>query len=188
MQCRQLPAAFHAAVVPSINFWCTDKTLQQLLVRGGNFCLLPECQQTFRQLSVHPRVHPSTFHASEGPSVNFPCLIGTFRQHKANFRASAGPFINFLCGHRVLCKVTSTFCAAEGPSVNFPCGRGTFCKLPSTFLADTVKVHCCVLELMSRQILEQITAEESFNTRRFNPKIFISCTKLKESRLILGEL
>ena len=24
---------------------------------------------------------------------------------------------------------------------------------------DTVKVHCCVLELMSRQILEQITAE-----------------------------
>ena len=30
---------------------------------------------------------------------------------------------------------------------------------------NTVKVHCCVLELISRQILEQITAEESFNTR-----------------------
>ena len=28
-------------------------------------------------------------------------------------------------------------------------------------------------------MLEQIAAEESFNTRRFDPKIFISCTKLK---------
>ena len=46
-------------------------------------------------------------------------------------------------------------------------------------IGDTVKVHCCVLELMSRQILEQITAEELLNTRRFDPKIFISCTKLK---------
>ena len=34
------------------------------------------------------------------------------------------------------------------------------------FSHDAVKVHCCVLELMSRQILEQITAGESFNTRR----------------------
>ena len=33
---------------------------------------------------------------------------------------------------------------------------------------DTVKVHCCILELMSRQILEQITAEKLFNTRRFD--------------------
>ena len=44
---------------------------------------------------------------------------------------------------------------------------------------DAVKVHCCVLELMSRQILEQITAGESLNRRCFDPKIFISCTKLK---------
>ena len=36
-----------------------------------------------------------------------------------------------------------------------------------------------ILELMSRQIPEQITAEELLNTRRFDPKIFISCTKLK---------
>ena len=46
----------------------------------------------------------------------------------------------------------------------------------------TVKVHCCVLELMSRLILEQITAGESLNKRRFDPKIFISCTKLKGER------
>ena len=39
---------------------------------------------------------------------------------------------------------------------------------------NTVKVHCCVLQLMSRQVLEQITAEESFNTRHFDPKVFIS--------------
>ena len=39
---------------------------------------------------------------------------------------------------------------------------------------DTVKVHCCLLELMSRQILEQITAGVLFNTRRFDSEIFIS--------------
>ena len=37
---------------------------------------------------------------------------------------------------------------------------------------DTVKVHCCVLELMNRQIQKQITAGELLNTRRFDPKIF----------------
>ena len=31
----------------------------------------------------------------------------------------------------------------------------------SRFSRATVKVHCCVLELISKQILEQITAEES---------------------------
>ena len=40
--------------------------------------------------------------------------------------------------------------------------------------SDTVKVHCCVVELMSRQILEQITAGESFNTRRIDLEIFIN--------------
>ena len=44
---------------------------------------------------------------------------------------------------------------------------------------DAVIVYCYVLEFVSGQILEQITTEESFNTRHFNLKIFISCTKLK---------
>ena len=35
---------------------------------------------------------------------------------------------------------------------------------------DTVKVHCCVLELMSRQIPERITVGELFNARQFNLK------------------
>ena len=39
---------------------------------------------------------------------------------------------------------------------------------------DTVKVHCCLLELMSRQILEQITAGVLFDTRQFDSEIFIS--------------
>ena len=47
---------------------------------------------------------------------------------------------------------------------------------------DAVKVHCCLLELMSRQILEQITAGESLNRRCFDLKIFISCTKFKGGR------
>ena len=42
-------------------------------------------------------------------------------------------------------------------------------------LIYTVKVHCCVIELMSRQTLEHITAGESLNTRLFDPEIFISC-------------
>ena len=46
----------------------------------------------------------------------------------------------------------------------------------------TVKVHCCVLDLMSRQILEHITVGESLNRRCFDPNIFISCTKLKGGR------
>ena len=41
---------------------------------------------------------------------------------------------------------------------------------------------------MSKQILEQITAEESFNTRRFDLKIFISCTKLKGNATYIEQL
>ena len=37
-----------------------------------------------------------------------------------------------------------------------------------------------ILELMSRSILEQITAEELLNTRRFDPKILISCTRSRD--------
>ena len=129
---NQLPSSFCASVRPS------DFLSQDLPSTSNN-------HGTFRQLFVHSRVHPSTFCASKGSSVNFPCVSQTFRQHKANFHAAtgpsatfhaaAGPSINFLCGHGALCKVTSTFCAAEGPSGNYLCGHGTFCKLPSTFLA-----------------------------------------------------
>ena len=83
----------------------------------------------FEQSRDLPLVCPSTFRASEGPSVNFPCIRRTFRQHKANFRAATGPFasfhvaagysINFPCGRGALHKVSSTFCAAEGPSSAF---------------------------------------------------------------------
>ena len=41
---------------------------------------------------------------------------------------------------------------------------------------------------MSRQILEQITAEELFDTRSFNPNIFISCTKIKGNTTYIGQL
>ena len=126
VQCRQLPAAFGTAVVPSIKFQCIDETLQQLLVRGGKSRLLPERQQTFCQLSVHPRVRPSTFRASEGPSVNFPCVSGTFRQHSVHqrglsstFRASVGPSLNFPCISRTFLQLPLTFWAWEGPSVIF---------------------------------------------------------------------
>ena len=45
------------------------------------------------------------------------------------------------------------------------------------FSRATVKAHCCILELMSRQILEQITAEKSLNTRRFDVKIFLAYSR-----------
>ena len=107
VQCRQLPAAFSAAVVPSINFQYVDESLQQLLERGGNSRLFPERQQTFCQLSVHPRVRPSTFRASEGPSVNFPCVSGTFRQHKAKLRAATGPSATFRNAARAFRTLTT---------------------------------------------------------------------------------
>ena len=37
-------------------------------------------------------------------------------------------------------------------------------------------------------MLEQITAGESFNTRCFDPEIFISCTKLKGNTAYVGQL
>ena len=140
VQCRQLPATFSAAVVPSINFRCIDEILQQLLVRGGNSRLLPERQQTFCQLSVPPQVRPSTFRASEGPSVTF--------------LASVGPSVN-ISQISVLPRdllqlsvrprdLTSTFCVAMGISVNF-CQLSLHSQdIPSTSFVPTglsMKLH-----------------------------------------------
>ena len=114
VQRRQLSAAFGAVVVPSINFQSINKTLQQLLVGGGNSCLLPECQWTFHQLSVHPQVRPLTFCADTGPSIKF------------------------LCGHGTFCQFPSTFCTSAGLFIKFPCDCGTIHQLsewPRHFLS-----------------------------------------------------
>ena len=44
---------------------------------------------------------------------------------------------------------------------------------------DAVKAHC-VLKLMSRSRSGWTRAGKSLNTRHFDPKIFISCTKRKD--------
>ena len=99
------------AAGPSINIRC---------VRGN-----------FREL-------PSTFYASVGPSVNFPCrassrpsvnilcIRGTFRKCIVRPLDLPSALINFLCG----CETFR----------EFPCTNGTFCQLsmhprdlPSTF-------------------------------------------------------
>ena len=152
-------------MVPSINFRCIDETLQQLLVRGGNSRLLPERQQTFRQLSVHPQVRPSTFRASEGPSVTFCASVQpsvNFRQLFLHSRDIPSSCINFPSGHGTYCQLLLTclafagssvsfhqfsvhlqdlpltFHASTGFSVNFPCGCGSFHNLLSTFCAAKI--------------------------------------------------
>ena len=140
VQCRQLPATFSAAVVPSINFRCIDETLQQLLVRGGNSRLLPERQQTFRQLSVHPQVSPSTFRASEGPSVTF--------------LASVGPSVNISQISAQPRDLPSTFCVALGLSVNFCQISLHSWDIPSTSRVPTrLSVNLHQLSVRPRDVL-----------------------------------
>ena len=104
----QRPSTFCVCVGPSkkgscsrgssINFPCNHGTFRQLSMRPWD---LPSTSRmsvghsmNYRQLSVHPRDDPSTFRmsaghsmnyrqlcrASEGPSVSFPCVHGTFHQ------------------------------------------------------------------------------------------------------------
>ena len=55
---------------------------------------------------------------------------------------------------------------------------------------DTAKVHCCVLELMSRQILEQITAEEiiQYKTFQFEDLYQLYIQNLRKERNFIGQL
>ena len=147
VQRRQLPAAFGAAVVPSINFRCINETLQQLLVKGGNFRLLPERQRTsvsfpcirgsVHQLSVHPRDHLSTFRASVGPFVNKRQISVLPQDLPSTFRVSTGPSVNFPSGHGTFCQLLKTFLASVGPSVSFHQLSVHPWDLPLTFHAST---------------------------------------------------
>ena len=58
---RQLPSAFCAAMIPSINFYAAEGP-------SVNFC----------QLSVQPQGLATTFHLAAGPSVNILCGCRTF--------------------------------------------------------------------------------------------------------------
>ena len=140
------PSNIHAAAgFPStfVNFASVSETFHQLSVCPQNllstsinilsvrrkyFVPKLDLPRNFRQLSVWLRVLPSSFCASEGPSV-------VFHKHFVQLRTSVN-----------LRQLASTFCAAAGPSVhfpcsyrhyvNFPCTRTTFCQLPSTFCAS----------------------------------------------------
>ena len=96
----------------SINFPCVCRTFHQLSVWGPsvNFRQHFEClwvlPKTFRAATglpstsvnfLQPLELHSTFCASVGPSVHFPCICRTFRQLPSTLSASAGPCIKFLC-------------------------------------------------------------------------------------------
>ena len=126
---RQLPSTFCASNGTSINFPYVCWTFRQLYVRPQDLrqlsvwpwdfpsisvILLCVCG-TFCLLSVHPNYHPLTFRASAGPSVNFLCGRGTFRQLQSTFRVASGPPSTFCAA----AGLSITFRAFEGPSVNF---------------------------------------------------------------------
>ena len=108
-----------AAGLPStfVNFTSVSETFHQLSVRpqdlpstsinilsvrGKHFVQKLDLPLNFRQLSVWPRVLPSSFRASAGlqsSSVNIPCSHG-LPSTCVNFSAAAGPTVNFPCIRR----------------------------------------------------------------------------------------
>ena len=159
--CRTFPSNFRVTADPSINFPCGHGTFRQLSLCLRNllstFVIFPCLCWTLRkllanfldsegtsvnfcQISVGPRDLPSTFPASVGPSVNFPCVHGTCYQPSvrlwnlvSTFCASTGPSVNILWLCRTLGRLPSTFRSASWLSVKFPCVRGT-CQRCSTSL------------------------------------------------------
>ena len=96
---------------------------------------------------------PSTFRASTGTSIKFPCINLTFCQLPSTALAFPEPSVNFcqlsvasagassnfcqLSGIRgTFRQILSTFRVAEGPSSNFPCIHRTFHRLLTTFHAS----------------------------------------------------
>ena len=98
----QLPSTLRASTGPSINFLCIRGTVCQL---PSTFCVCGTLKKRFmqprlfHQLSVQSRDLPSAFHASMGPSINFPYVRGTFHELPSTFRASEGPSVSFPCVH-----------------------------------------------------------------------------------------
>ena len=107
---RQPPSTFCASVGHSVNLLCIRGTFHQLSVGTRKFrqllvnflcfpvllCVSIPCSSgTFRPLL-------STFHASVGHSIKFPCVFGTFREISVHprdlpsiFHTAAGPSVNF---------------------------------------------------------------------------------------------
>ena len=77
------------------------------------------------------------------------------------------------CSFTVVNVLICSFCAQQTKAYT----RET-CILHSRFCYTSTPDN---LHSMNSQILDQITAEESFNTRRFDAKIFIRCTKCKDA-------
>ena len=165
MRSRDHPSTFCASAGLSVNIRqisVLPRDLLQLSMRHAfpssnsiNFCqnyvsMRPSenilCGHwTFRQLL-------STFCTSEGQSINYLCICGTFRQPPST---SAGHSVNFLCirgtFHQLsvrpqkFCQLPPTFRAPAGPSVNISYGSGIFRPLLSIFCASvghSVKFLC----------------------------------------------
>ena len=109
-----------------------------------NVCQLYCGRRNFRKLSVHPWDLPSTYPTSAGLSINLCQLCVHLRDHLSTFRASAGPFVNFPCVSRTFFKLSAHLQDLPSTSVNFLCICGTFSQLavhpwnlPSTFCGYT---------------------------------------------------
>ena len=144
MHPRHLPSTFSGSVEPSVNF-----------------CQHIACRGTLQKRSVQPRIFhqlsvqlrdlpstsvcwgnfcqlPSTFHVCKGPSVNFPCISGTFRQLPSTFRAMQDlppTCVDSMFVSRTFSRFPLTICASMGPSKNVLCTRWTFRQLQTTFRA-----------------------------------------------------
>ena len=143
----------------SVNIPCSRRLLSTCV----NF--LCGCR-TYRQLTVQPRDHSPTFHASEGPSINFPYVCwcsNNFRQlsvhpkdYPSNFCVSTEHcviFSNHYVRPQGLPSTSVNFCTFLAPSVNIPCDHGSIYQLSSTLRASTgPSVNFCQLSLSPRDI------------------------------------
>ena len=101
-----------------------------------------------------------------GISALVACCLVAFDKNPGIRPIGIGETLRWLIGKAILCIAWDDVQRTAG-SLQLCAGQEAACKarVHTMIRVDTVKVHCCVLELMSRQILEQITVGESLNTR-----------------------
>ena len=167
MHPRECPSIIHAeAGFPSTfgNFTSISETFRQfsvrpqdlpstsinfLSVRGKHFVRKLDLQSSsINILCSHGTFCPlvSTFRAAVGPTVNFPCIRGTYRQlsvhlrdHSSTFRTSGdvpSTSVNFLCVRGTIRQIFVCQRNIVSSSINIPCGCRAFHQLPSTFHAS----------------------------------------------------
>ena len=106
MRPQVLPSTFCASTGPSVNFPCIRVIFHQLSVRQNDLssiCINFPCDLgKFRKFSVRLWVLPKTFHAATGSFVNFRASVDLL----STFRATTGPSVKYPCIRRTILQLS----------------------------------------------------------------------------------